>query len=344
MLARTLSVIVLVLTLLTGVVLLTRVPLFPHEVASDRLAKQEDRVRGETFFSGVLSRLSLLPGFRSHPQPFTIMVENQEDARPYQEGLEAALMVQEFLVEGFISRFAVIFDARNIPREVGPVRSLRPYFLDGMAPWSRLVIHAGGSPEALDRVRDGSDFTAINLLYYDTDGSLRKVGPPAPHNVFLSREKITELLNDAPEQFVQSLDGPLFPVGRAHGGEPAEIVHVNFYNTEHNEVYEYLPLANKYKRTDGTVVSDARPSNLVVLEVPIDSIGEYGRLFMTLNGRGKALLFHSGKAWEAHWSRQNFKEPFRITDSEGKDVPFTYGQIWMVVLPTMDRVTWKEAD
>lgn len=123
-----------------------------------------------------------------HPRmkPIAVMIENHEDARPHQKGLEDALMIQEFLVEGFISRFVALFDAQALPSTIGPVRSLRPYFLDGIAPWVRTVFHAGGSPEALDRVKHSGEFYALNLLYFDDEhGSLRDENVAPPHNLFL---------------------------------------------------------------------------------------------------------------------------------------------------------------
>ena len=273
---------------------------------------------------------------------FSVVIENHEDARPYHAGIEDAVMVQEFLVEGFISRFVATFDTRGIPKEIGPVRSLRPYFLDSIAPWSRTVFHAGGSPEALERVTNGKNFFARNLLYFDDEhGSLRKVGPAAPHDLFLNKDLIKSFLAEVPESLSKAVLWPPFKKGMPEGGETAESVRVNFFNVLHNVSFDFQPLSQKYERTNGETVSPARPSTVVIMEVPIDEIGAYGRLFMTLNGGGKAQLFHSGKMWDARWSRSNFKEPFRFTDAAGEDIPFAQGQVWMTVLPTLERVSWE---
>lgn len=341
MLSRTLSAIVLVLALLSGAVLFVHVENFAPDKPENVEEQNDVRTRLLSFPSGILSRLSMFPGMRSKPLPFAVMIENHEDARPYHTALQDALMVQEFLVEGFISRFVVMFDARRIPAEIGPVRSLRPYFLDGIAPWARMVFHAGGSPEALSRVQNGDDFFAMNLLYYDGDSSLRKKGPLAPHNLFLTKQNVQTFLEEVPERFLQPAQWPPFAIGTAEGGEPAETVRVNFFNPLHNIVFHYLPLAQKYKRTNGEDVSEARPANVLVLEVPIDSIGEYGRLFMTTVGSGKAQLFHSGNVWEGLWSRKDIYTPYTISDAEGNELPFAQGQVWILVLPTLDRVSWE---
>ena len=304
-------------------------------------------VRIPSFSANMLTRFSLFPGSRK-PVPFAVVIENHEDSRKYHAGLSEALMIQEYLVEGFISRFIALFDARSLPREIGPARSLRPYFLDGIAPWTRAVFHAGGSPEALERVTEGGEFFARNLLYLDDEnkehGSLRKEGVPAPHDLFLRKRALKSFLREAPESFMRSVDWPPFAVGIQEGGDSAVKMRVNFFNALHTVYFEYLPLAQKYKRTNGATVSEARPANVVVLEIPIDEVGAYGRLFMTTEGKGNALVFHSGKVWEGTWSRSSIEEPFALHDSAGNPILLNRGQVWLMVLPTLQRVTWTEGE
>ena len=307
----------------------------------DRKDTKTPENAAHSLMSGILSRLSMLPIGR-RPVPVAVVIENHEDARPFQEGLSEALMVQEYLVEGFISRFIVLFDSRRFPREVGPVRSLRPYFLDGAAPWTHTFFHAGGSPEALSRVRN-KEFYGLNLLFYDDKRyALRKEEVPAPHNLFLRKSLLSELLAEIPKQSLKPVSWPPFEVGIPRWeGEKAETIRLNFFSSTHNVAFVFQPLAEKYERTNGDIKSEARPSSVIILEVPIDSIGENGRLFMTLKGGGRALVFHSGKLWEGRWSRGSITEPFRLTDSHGDIIPIPHGQIWITVLPTLERVTWE---
>ncbi len=338
MLSRFFFFVTFVLTILCGVALFVYAGKYPD----GPVEPDSPYERISDISSKILSTFSLFPDIGTEKSFFAVMIENHEDARPYHTGLQDAVMVQEFLVEGFISRFVALFDARRMPKEVGPVRSLRPYFLDAVAPWTRTIFHAGGSPEALKRVMEGSTFFARNLLYYDDEyGSLRKEGPLPPHDLFLSRALLKEFLAEVPESLHLNAEWPPFPTGLPEGGAPAQNIRVNFFSTLHNVVFEFLPLSQKYKRINGQEVSPAQPSTVVILEVPIDNIGEYGRLFMTLEGSGKVQVFHSGKVWEGKWSRTNFKNPFQFTDAEGNDIALAKGQVWMMVLPTLERVRWE---
>lgn len=338
MLSKILSGLVVVLVLLSALVLFTSVE--PHNQKSEPLQKHI-----VSFPSRILSRLTLFPSSRSSSIPIAVMIENHQQARPYHEGLADALLIQEFLVEGFISRFVALFDAAHLPKEIGPVRSLRPYFLDAIKPWTTTIFHAGGSPEALARTQEGTEFFARNLLYFDDAkseyGSLRHTEVPAPHNLFLNRDTLNDLLSNVPAHRLEPLSLPLYPVGTSAGGEEATHIRLNFFSTDHNVQFDYLPLAQKYQRTNGEEISKARPSTVVILEIPIDSIGEYGRLFMTLVGSGRARVFHSGNVWNGHWTRNTDTEKFRIFDEDGEDILFKSGQIWITVLPTFERLSWE---
>ena len=343
MLSRFFSVLVLILTVFVGVVLFAYGMQYPQDSSAQKPKEDQTSLeRISSIPSRILSSFSLFPTQKKERSLFAVMVENHQQARPYHVGLEDAVMIEEYLVEGFISRFVAVFDAQRIPREVGPVRSLRPYFLDGIAPWTRIIFHAGGSPEALDRVQNGNTFFARNLLFYDDKNhSLRKVGPTPPHDLFLQAPLIRSFLDEVSDRLSTPVPWPLFPIGTPEGGENVKNIAVNFFNPQHNVVFDFQPLSQKYRRTNGLEISPARPSTVVILEVPVDEIGEYGRLSMRTVGSGKAYVFHSGKVWDARWRRSDITQTFRFTDVAGEDIPFAQGQVWLMTLPTLERVSWE---
>src|SRR5665648_209727 len=76
-------------------------------------------------------------------QPVTaIMIENSPDARP-QSGMKDAGVVYEAIAEGGITRFLTIHQ-EDKPTLIGPVRSVRAYFVDWLAPYNTSVAHVGG--------------------------------------------------------------------------------------------------------------------------------------------------------------------------------------------------------
>lgn len=86
---------------------------------------------------------------------FCVQVPNgsTDGARP-QAGLTQAGVVFEAIAETGITRLAAIFQNPDLS-VIGPIRSLRPYYLDWDTPFDCTVVHAGGSDEALSAIQFG---------------------------------------------------------------------------------------------------------------------------------------------------------------------------------------------
>lgn len=291
---------------------------------------------------GVLLIVAVPPLLRSERNLVAVIVENHEDARPFQEGLSRALLIEEWLVEGFISRFVAVYDVRSLPPRIGPVRSLRPYFLDGLLPWSLPIFHAGGSPEALERIFASPVHRSINGLagaYYGLYEREPNTNPP--HDFFVPRSTITA---QHAEGNYMPTEWPPYVEGGARNGETAEVIHVNFMNPDHNVEYTYRPSTKRYVRRNGDDTQDMEPSNVLILEIPVAEIREYGRLHIPVLGRGKALLFRAGRVYEGFWKKGGEHEWFSFANADGNPLRFARGQTWMTVLPTLERVSWNNGD
>lgn len=83
-----------------------------------------------------------------------VQIPNGTDGGRPQAGLTQAGVVFEAIAEANITRFAAIFQNSNTSA-IGPIRSLRPYYLDWDTPFGCTVVHAGGSAEAIAALRQG---------------------------------------------------------------------------------------------------------------------------------------------------------------------------------------------
>lgn len=281
----------------------------------------------------ILSRLRI-PSDVPRRRLLAVMIENHEAARPHQEGLTDALMVWEFPVEGFISRFAAVFDADDLPRRIGPVRSLRPYFIDALQPLVSTVIHAGASPEAYTKAHSG-DIVAIDLLSHYGSAE-RDETIPEPHNLFIRRAEIAEL----PGVPIEATPWPSFALGDAMRAAPAPEVKLNFHNPDHDVLYRYSRIRDAYVRSSGPVEDQGHPRNVLVLEMPVTGVGEVGRLTIPVSGHGRALLFAGGSVQEGVWRKKDLMSPFAFETEDGSPLLFKPGQTWATALPSFDRVKW----
>ncbi|OIO55730.1 hypothetical protein AUJ46_00330 [Candidatus Peregrinibacteria bacterium CG1_02_54_53] len=283
----------------------------------------------------ILSKLRI-PSDIPRKRLLAVMIENHEGARLHQEGIDDALMVWEFPVEGFISRFAVVFDADHLPGRIGPVRSLRPYFIDALQPLVSTVVHAGASPEAYSKARSG-DITAIDLLSHYGSAE-RDEAIPEPHNLFIRRSEITSL----PGAPITETPWPPYTIGNPTAGSAALTVNLNFHNPVHDVVYRYSRLRDAYIRSSGPTEDQGHPRNVLVLEMPVTAIGEMGRLTIPVSGHGRALLFTGGMVQQGEWRKEGLFGSFVFKTDKGSSFLFAPGQTWVTSLPGLDRVKWLD--
>ncbi len=142
-----------------------------------------------TFEPSPLTGVSVSPQLASRPIT-AIMVENSPEARP-QSGLVDAGVVYEAIAEGGITRFVTFFQEAQ-PEVVGPVRSLRPYYIDWVRQFDAAVAHVGGSTQALRQVKA---FGVKDLDEFANAGAYwRDSARYAPHNAYTSTENLDKLI------------------------------------------------------------------------------------------------------------------------------------------------------
>ncbi len=104
---------------------------------------------------------------------YCIQTPNGTDGARPQAGLNEAGVVFEAIAEAGITRFAAIYQ-NPTSAIIGPIRSLRIYYLEWDTPFDCTIVHAGGSGDALAAVAAGGykDLTEnYTYMYRGTYGS-----------------------------------------------------------------------------------------------------------------------------------------------------------------------------
>lgn len=200
---------------------------------------------------------------------FCIQIPNgsTDGARP-QVGLTQAGVVFEAIAETGITRFAAVFQ-NPTSSAIGPVRSLRPYYLDWDTPFDCTVTHAGGSDEAIAALRKGGQRNLDENYSYmwreDNTGRLWNnlfTSPTdllqfnADHGYTTSNPKTFPRLTpeEATEIAKQNLNPPECPEDTdcitADQLNRADTVRISFGNwVNYNTIYSYAPETNTYARS-----------------------------------------------------------------------------------------------
>lgn len=125
---------------------------------------------------------------------FCVQIPNGVDGARAQVGLNEAKVVFEAIAEAGITRFAAIF--QNPPVIIGPIRSLRIYYLNWDKPFDCMVVHAGGANDAIQALRDsGLPELDESYTYMWRSGAYYPSGQTDYrqwNNLFTSGEKLSE--------------------------------------------------------------------------------------------------------------------------------------------------------
>ena len=278
-------------------------------------------------------------------QPVTaIMIENSPDARP-QSGLKQAGVVFEAVAEGGITRFLTLHQ-QDKPQLIGPVRSLRMYYVDWLAAFNASVAHVGGSAAALAEVRNGN-YRDIDQ-FFNSGTYWRASDRYAPHNVYTSFERL-DALNATKGYNESTFTGFTRVDGKASNSPDATTVSVAISGPLYNSSYSYDAASNTYVRSQGGASHLDRedgqiaPSSVVVMKVNMNLVMEDGyRESITTTGSGEAVIFQNGIAQTVTWSKADRASQIKFTDASGKDVPLIRGQTWITAIPISGgSVTWQ---
>lgn len=273
-----------------------------------------------------------------------VMIENSPDARP-QSGLKEAGVVYEAVAEGGITRFVALYQQEK-PQLVGPVRSLRMYYLDWAAPYSASIAHVGGSPNALAEV-SGSGYRDIDQ-YFNSEAYWRSTDRYAPHNMYTSFERLDKL--NASKKYTES---QFTSFDRADAKKPEKPsvsnITVNFSSHTFNTSYTYNAGTNTYNRfLAGEPHNDREhgqisPDVVVVIKVTTmareNNIDGYEDIVTT--GSGQAYIFQNGTAEEVTWSKAGRKDPLKLTKQDGKPAVLNRGQTWVSAITGRGDVSWQ---
>lgn len=273
-----------------------------------------------------------------------IMIENSPDARP-QSGVRQAGIIYEAIAEGGITRFLALYQENN-PQIIGPVRSLRMYYVDWLAPYNASVAHVGGSLFALREIRNGK-YRDIDQ-FFNGASYWRAKDRYAPHNVYTSFEKLDAL--NASKGYISSTFTPQPRVDEQPVPAPdASALTLNFGSAAFNTSYSYDKTHNVYNRSVGGAPHLDReegpitPKVVIALKVDMNRVFEDGyREDIKAVGSGEAYIFQNGTVHGVIWSKPTRESQISFKDAAGNEVPLARGQTWIAAIPN-DRgsISWR---
>jgi len=284
---------------------------------------------------------------KNRQRALAVVIDNAEKARP-QAGLERADVVIEFPVEGGLTRFVAIISTDDMDL-IGPIRSARPYIIDLAKEYKGILIHAGGSEEALNILeKENLDhFDEINGGIQVVSSFWRIPDRDKPHNLFTSSDVLRHTINNlnikpsslSPQRPVLSLDEKI-------KGEQVE--NINIFYTHKSSAVRFS--FDEEQRVFLRYLEDNKPhltylgeqlmmANVIVQIVPYRFTDGDGHLQLIMHGEGDALVFRDGKVIQGKWQ----KKPGEFTqfiDKQGQLISLLEGPTWISVVTRGTRIDY----
>ena len=153
-----------VVGLIGGIVMLVVALLIPQRVSESIVFNWSENEQSSDAVYSRLTGEQLADANLLNAPAYCIQTPNGTDgARPH-AGLNQAGVIFEAIAEAGITRFAAIYQ-NPTASIIGPIRSLRIYYLQWDTPFDCTIVHAGGSGDALAAVSRGYKNLDENYTY-----------------------------------------------------------------------------------------------------------------------------------------------------------------------------------
>jgi hypothetical protein len=275
-------------------------------------------------------------------KPVAVIFDNHLSALPHR-GISDACIVFETLAEGGITRILAIYSHRK-PKEVGPVRSARIYFVDIALSYSALLAHCGGSPDALSALRKlpiDLDQIRFSEPYY------RIRDRRAPHNLIGNLDRMHALAKKL-KYDLKPIEEPYFSFERmSQETTPVKEVVVPFPSKSYYVTWKFDDTEGSFTRftkkgayIDELTQKPVKIKNLIVLKAPMRTRDEKGRLDIYIQGKGQAFFFIEGIYKKGIWKKES-RKPFVFLDESGEEIRLSPGLTWVEIIPSNLQPTFR---
>jgi len=310
-------------------------------------------------------------------RPLAVMIENHAESRP-QSGLSFADVVYEAVAEGGITRFMGVYycGIANVNVPLAPVRSARTYYLPWVLEYDALYNHVGGAGNCNDETVDVRAKALCQIQKYGIK-DLDQFGIPFPtcyrnydrldhtvateHTMVCETDKLYSFAQKNKEWTNVDEDGIEWnedyvswkfkeeaPVSSRGTVTAIAFTAWKGYEKDYSVSWKYDNVQNAYLRTNGQSphidleTEEQLRAKVLVVQFAKETgpVDDHMHLLYQNTGSGTGLLFQDGTVEKITWKKLELTDRTKFYLSNGKEVEFNKGQLWIEMLPTGTIVTY----
>lgn len=264
---------------------------------------------------------------RSHPA-LVVKLDNTPSSSP-QKGLGKADLVVEELVEGGMTRLAVFYYSR-LPKDVGPVRSMRASDIGIVKPVDGEMVTSGAAGVTIGRLQEAG----VKFHGEGSPGFSRAGDRPSPYNVMVDLAKLAGSMDreDArPDDYLPWGDAADLPAG-----QPARTLSASF-SRGHTTSWTFR--GGKW-HSDNTFAAEGdrfQADTVLVLRVKVGDAGYRDPAGNPVpetqfTGKGQAMVFHEGRMVRGTWTKDKLGGALKLQTRAG-ELTVPAGNVWIELVP-----------
>ena len=279
--------------------------------------------------------LSALSGKEAPDGPILVVkIDDTNEAHP-QIGIDKADLVYIEQVEGGLVRLAAIFST-EVPPKIGPIRSARISDIDLMAQFGKVAFFYSGAQSKFRPVIKAANLFDIGAEHESPKLYGRDPNRNPPYDMILDGTEAKARIADLDVATAKSIGwnfGELSNKGDAVSAVKVHWPAANYSAKWNGKSWDLSHNGNADVTSDGVQIS---PSTFVIQNVVItdsiykDKLGGGTPLSVTV-GEGSGWVLRNGFAMRATWNRPDASSGTTWSDSEGNEIKFAAGQVWIAL-------------
>ena len=281
------------------------------------------------------TKTSAITGREAVDGPIVVVkIDDTPPAHP-QIGIDKADLIYIEQVEGGLVRLAAIFST-EIPDAIGPVRSARISDIDLMAQFGKVAFFYSGAQSKFLPVIKAANLHDIGAEHESPKLYTRDKSRTAPYDMVLSGSEIKKRIADLD---VAKASNIAWSFGKiSNKGEAITSVKVrwpasNYSANWNGKGWDLSQNGEADVTSDGVQLS---PATFIIQKVVItdseykDKLGGVTPFSATI-GEGNGWVLRDGIAIKAIWNRPDASSGTTWSDTEGNEIKFARGQIWIAL-------------
>lgn len=263
-----------------------------------------------------------------HPV-YIAKIDNTSSSAP-QVGLGKADLVVEELVEGGITRLAVMFHS-VLPKEAGPIRSMRLSDIGVAKPVDGELVASGAAGETI------SGLQRAKVPFHDeNDRALyRTSGRRSPYNVMVNLNKLADRAKDAecPRAYLPWGTAAEFPGAQAATSLAVRMSGSRVSDWAFRNGKYHLSDADSHMSGGDTFTADTViVANVRVSWASYEDMAGNPVPISHFEGSGNAVVFHGGKAVRGTWTKDGVGGTPTFHTQAG-EIKIPAGHVWIHLVP-----------